>query len=303
MAVTITRRWSRLSVLILAAICAALLFGLFRLVLHRTVARQLKETVQTIPGCTGIRYARLTIPTFTLQAKIEEAALLFADTAQEIQLQTIHIRRFRPGDRLPQALDAAIDGFQIDRRQPLLAPLRQALQDLGYQKLTGDLQIRLGRHGEDKTEWEIDLALRIVDIGTVALSTRLNKINADGVAMALDNPLNWLMVLPPVEWVQGKLTYADDGLFDRILIDAARRQGRPPQQVRKAFLQALQMRLQTEKAPGVQAVWQSLITFCRHPGRITLQTRLSQPMPLGQLMWLRQPRDVIRRLAIESTVD
>jgi len=303
MAVTITRRWSRLSVLILAAICAALLFGLFRLVLHRTVDRQLKETVQTIPGCTGIRYARLTIPTFTLQAKIEEAALLFADTAQEIQLQTIHIRRFRPGDRLPQALDAAIDGFQIDRRQPLLAPLRQALQDLGYQKLTGDLQIRLGRHGEDKTEWEIDLALRIVDIGTVALSTRLNKINADGVAMALDNPLNWLMVLPPVEWVQGKLTYADDGLFDRILIDAARRQGRPPQQVRKAFLQALQMRLQTEKAPGVQAVWQSLITFCRHPGRITLQTRLSQPMPLGQLMWLRQPRDVIRRLAIESTVD
>jgi len=303
MAVTITRRWSRLSVLILAAICAALLFGLFRLVLHRTVDRQLKETVQTIPGCTGIRYARLTIPTFTLQAKIEEAALLFADTAQEIQLQTIHIRRFRPGDRLPQALDAAIDGFQIDRRQPLLAPLRQALQDLGYQKLTGDLQIRLERHGEDKTEWEIDLALRIVDIGTVALSTRLNKINADGVAMALDNPLNWLMVLPPVEWVQGKLTYADDGLFDRILIDAARRQGRPPQQVRKAFLQALQMRLQTEKAPGVQAVWQSLITFCRHPGRITLQTRLSQPMPLGQLMWLRQPRDVIRRLAIESTVD
>ncbi len=303
MAVTITRRWSRLSVLILATISAALLFGLFRVVLHRTVARQLQETVQTIPGCTGIRYARLTIPIFSLQAKIEEAALLFADAAEEIQLKTVHIRRFRPGDRLPQALNAAIDGFQIDRHQPLLAPLRQALQDLGYQKLTGDLQIRLERRGEDKTEWEIDLALRIVDVGTVALSTRLNKINADGVAMALDNPLNWLIVLPPVEWVQGKLTYEDDGLFDRILIDAARRQGRPPEQVREALLQALQMRLQTEKEPGVQAVWQSLITFCRQPGRITLQTRLPQPRPLGQLVWVRQPRDVIRSLGIESTVD
>jgi hypothetical protein len=303
MAVTITRRWSRLSVLILATISAALLFGLFRVVLHRTVARQLQETAQTIPGCTGIRYARLTIPTFTLQAKIEDAALLFADAAEEIQLQTVHIRRFRPGDRLPQALDAAIDGFQIDRHQPLLAPLRQALHDLDYQKLTGDLQIRLERRGDDKTEWEIELALRIVDAGTVALSTRLNKINADGVAMALDNPLNWLMVLPPVEWVQGELTYGDDGLFDRILIDAARRQGRPPEQVREALLQTLQMRLQTEKEPGVQAVWQSLITFCRQPGRITLRTRLPQPRPLGQLVWVRQPRDLIRRLAIESTVD
>ena len=221
MAVTITRRWSRLSVLILATISAALLFGLFRVVLHRTVARQLQETAQTIPGCTGIRYARLTIPTFTLQAKIEEAALLFADAAEEIQLQTVHIRRFRPGDRLPKALDATIDGFEMDRHQPLLAPLRQALQNLNYRRLTGDLQIRLERRGEDHTEWEIYLVLRIVDAGTVALSARLNKINADGVAMALDNPLNWLIVLPPVEWLHGKLTYGDDGLFERILIEIA----------------------------------------------------------------------------------
>jgi hypothetical protein len=191
----------------------------------------------------------------------------------------------------------------MDRHQPLLAPLRQALQNLNYRRLTGDLQIRLERRGEDHTEWEIDLVLRIVDAGTVALSARLNKINADGVAMALNNPLNWLIVLPPVEWVQGKLTYGDDGLFDRILIDAARRQGRPPEQVREALLQTLQMRLKTEKEPGVQAVWQSLITFCRHPGHITLKTRLPRPRPLGQLLWVRQPRDVIRGLAIESTVD
>ena len=303
MAVTITRRWSRLSVLMLATISAALLFGLFRVVLHRMVARQLQETVQTIPGCIGIRYARLTIPYFTLQCSIEDAALLFADAAEEIQLQTVHIRRFRPGDRLPKALDATIDGFQMDRHQPLLAPLRQALQNLDYRRLTGDLQIRLERRGEDHTEWEIDLVLRIVGAGTVALSARLKKINADGVAMALDNPLNWLIVLPPVEWVQGKLTYEDGGLFDRILIDAARRQGRPPQQVREALLQALEMRLQTEKEPGVQAVWQSLITFCRQPDHITLQTRLQRPMPLGQLLWIRQPRDVIRSLALESTVN
>jgi len=106
-----------------------------------------------------------------------------------------------------------------------------------------------------------------------------------------------------VEWVQGKLTYGDDGLFDRILIDAARKRGRPPQQIREALLQDLQMRLQTEKEPAVQAVWQSLIAFCRHPGHITLQTRLPRPRPLGQLLWVRKPRDVIRSLAIESSVD
>jgi hypothetical protein len=300
MAVTITRRWSRLSVIMLAAISAALLFILFRVVLHRTVARQLQETAQTIPGCTGLRYDKLTIPYFALQCKVQGASLLFNDSAEEIQLQMIHVRRFRPGDRLPQALDATIDGFQIDRHQPLMAPLRQNLQDLGYHSLTGNLQIRLERRGEDKMAWKIDLALRIVGAGTMALSMQLNKVNANGVAIALATPLNWLMVLPPVEWVQGIVTYEDDGLWDRILIDAARKQGRRPQQIRDALLQNLHMRLQTEKDPVVQAVWQSLLTFCRHPGRITVQTRLPQPMPLGQLLWVRQPRDAIRVLAIES---
>ena len=296
-------RFSRLAVVIFIAITAALLFGLFRVVLHHTIARELQETVQTIPGCTGIRYDALTIPYFSLQCEIHGASLLFAGTAEEIPLQTIHIRRFRPGDRLPRALDAAFYGVQIETRQPLMAPLRQPLEDLGYHVLTGDLQIQLERHGENKEEWALDLTLRVAEAGRLRLSIRLDKVSAEGVAMALANPLNWLLVLPPVELVQGSCDYEEQGLFERALMNAAREQNRPPEQVREALLQNLRRQAQSEENPAVQAVWRSLETFCRNPKRITLQTRLSRPMPLGQILWIRQPNDFIRGLGVESTAE
>jgi len=121
--------------------------------------------------------------------------------------------------------------------------------------------------------------------------------------MALASPLNWLLVLPPVELVQGACDYDDQGLFERAIRDAAQEQKRRPEQVRETLLGNLRVLAQAEKDTGVQAVWQSLETFCRHPGRLTLQTRLSRPIPLGQLMWMRQPRDFIRGLAVESTAE
>lgn len=303
MAAMVSTRFSRLAVVMVVTIAAALLFGLFRVVLHQTITRHLQETVQAIPGCTGIRYDKIAIPYFSLQCKIHEASLLFTGTDEEIPLQTIHIRRFRPGDRLPRALDAALYGVQIETRHPLMAPLREPLQRLGYRTLMGDLQIQLERRGENKEAWAIDLTLRVAEAGGLSLSIRLDKVNADGVAMALASPLNWLLVLPPVELVQGSCDYEDQGLLARTLADAAREQKRPPEQVREALLQYLRRQAQSTKKPGVQAVWKSLEVFCRNPRRIKLQTGLSRPIPLGQLMWMRQPSAFIDGLAIESATE
>ena len=204
---------------------------------------------------------------------------------------------------LPRALDAAFYGVQLKTRQPLMAPLRQHLESWNYHTLTGDLQIRWKRHGEKKADWAIDLTLRVAEAGRLTLSLQLDKMSAEGVAIALTNPLNWLLVLPPVELVQGSCDYEDQGLFERALMNAAREQNRPPEQVRETLLQNLRRQAQSEKDPEVQAVWRSLETFCRNPKRITLQTSLSHPIRLGQLLWMRQPSDFIRGLEIESTAE
>ena len=303
MAAMHTTRFSRLKLVMIVTIAAVLLFALFRVILHQTIARQLQTAVQAIPDCTGIRYARLTIPYFSLQCKIHDASLAFAGTGDEIPIRMIHLRRFRPGDQLPQALDVTLYGVRIESRHPLVAPLKQSVRRLGYHALAGDLHLQLERRGEDKKEWAIHLALQIAEAGGVTLSMQLDNLREEGVLMALASPLNWLLVLPPVKLVQGTIIYEDRGLYERALGVAAREHQRRPDQIRDTLLNHLRRQSQTEKDPGVRAVWDSLADFCQNPKRITLQTRIPRPMPLGQLLWMRQPRDFIGGLSIESTTD
>ena len=300
MAATDNPRASMLAWVIVATAVAALLFGLFRWGLQRTVARQIEASVRTIPGCTGIRYSRLNIPYFSLQCRIHDAALLFDGDAGDIALQMIHIRRFRPGGRLPRVLEAALHGVHLKSSHPLTASLQPWLQRLGYDALTGELQIQWVRQGEKPERWEVDLTLAVADAGDMRLAFRWDKVNMQGVALALDNPLNWLMVLPPIELIDATVTYRDQGLWERLLIDIARQEGRRPEDVRTDLIMALQRQARIENDPAVRAVWQSLERFCRQPGRIIFRTRLAQPLPLGQFLWMRQPEDVIRRLAMEA---
>lgn len=297
----VTRRKTRLGrVVIAAAMAAALLFGLFRMALHHAVARHLQATVQLIPGCTGIRYDKLRIPYFGLQGQLHDATLLFARPDDDIPVARIHIRRLQPGTRLPRALDAAVQGFSLRTDHPLLGPLRSDLQALGYASLTGDVEMRWVRQGETRESWDLDLVLRVASAGELTVSIRLDKVNPEGVALALENPFNWFVVLPAVELVKAGASFKDLGLAERALTAAAHARGQRPEDFREALSRNLAMRAQQAGEPAEQAFWHALATFGRHPGSVGFGTRLPRPLPLGRLVWMRTPGDVVRGLALES---
>jgi hypothetical protein len=59
------------------------------------------------------------------------------------------------------------------------------------------------------------------------------------------------------------------------------------------------MRAATARDPAVQAFWHAVADFSRQPDRLVFETRLPRPLPLGRLLWLRSPEDVVRNLALE----
>ena len=287
--------------LVAGIVTGVVLFGIFRVALHRVVADQLQAAVTQIPGCTGIRYRSLTIPYLSLECEVQDAVLLFAGVADAIPLGTLHVRRFQPGSPFPRVLEAAVRGAVIHARQPALAPLRDSLQTLAIETLTLDASVRWAREGEETERWRMGLDLQSAGFGRAVFAFRLDKVNPEGVALALEKPVNWFLVLPPMKLVAASGRYEDRGWVERLLTVAARRQGRPPEEVQKALAQNFQVRAQGAREPVVRAFWQALEDFSRHPGRLAFQTRLSRPLPLGQLMWMRETEAVVRGLALEVT--
>ena len=301
MAVVARPRFPSPAKLLIIVIALGLIFGVYRLVLQQSVARHAQLLARSIPNCTGLRYGKLKIPFFALQTQLQNVRLDFANGIAPITIDSIHIRRFRPGDRLPRILDVALDGINAPSGHPLV-PFGPKLQALGYPMVRGDLHIQWTRCGTSLDTWNLDLAFKMAEAGNMALALNLAKVNLEGVFLALQKPVNWLMVLPSIELMAFRGSYQDWGLFEQAVEVAARDRGQTPQALHAALQDQLQAQWQNAKDSNVRSVWQALDAFARHPGRIHLCTHLADPIPLGQLWWLRRPRDVIQRLGLECHV-
>jgi len=302
MAVISRPRFLRPARLLTIALALVIVFTLYRIALYQNVARHLHLLAQSIPGCTGMHYSMLRIPFFSLQAHIHNVTLDFANGIDSITADHVHIRRFRPGNQFPRVLDTACEGIVFNAPHPL-SPFGQGLRELGYAALRGDLHIHWERRGTAQDIWNMNLILKVAEAGEMALSLQLAKVNAEGVALALTQPYNWLMVLPAVELIALRGTYLDGGLFERAIRTSALSRGQAPDAFREALQHRLRVQQQRTEDPAVQSVWQSWEAFCRQPGRIHLRTNLAHPIPLGQLWWLRRPGDLIQRLALECRVE
>jgi hypothetical protein len=284
----------------MAILAIALLYGLFRLVLHRTVSQQLQTAAKTIPGCIGIRYQEIILPHLSLQCRIMKARLLVDNGRIELPIQEIHIRRLRPGGRLPRALHVALHGIRLDTRMAAMRKLREPLMRLGYPEPRMDLSLNWERRGEPLESWDLEGTMHVADAGNATVRLRMDKVNGDGVALALTNPINWLMVIPSVELLEGRFAYDDEGLARRALDDWARSNGQAPETARAALMSNFHQRGLAAHDPRVRSFWQTMAAFTRTPGQIVLHTELQEPFPLGRLLWMRQPEAVIRGLSIAS---
>jgi hypothetical protein len=218
----------------------------------------------------------------------------------ELPIREIHVRRFRPGSNLPRVLDVALYGVPLDTRLPWIAPLRAPLERLGYASSLADIHLEGERSVSPQESWDLNAVIKVAGAGNAALSLRLDKVNAEGVALALANPYNWLMVLPAAELHEGRFSYDDQGLVERIVIDQAKKRELTPETVRSEWLIDIRKRAQREKTPRVQAFWNAIADFCQSPGEIVFHTVLTDPVPLGRLLWMRQPKDIILGLSVDS---
>lgn len=281
-------------------LATALLFGLFRLALHQVVARQLQAAATQIPGCTALRYDALTIPYFALQCDVQNPEWRFDAAGDSISARILQVRRFRPGRTLPRILDITVEGLVLDVRRPILADLRPTLQPLGFDRVTVNADLSWVREGDPQGSWAVDAALQILDGGQARVSVRMDKVNIRGVALAVKNPLNWLMVLPAMELVAASGAYEDRGLLGRAIGAAARRNKQPPDEMHRTIAKELQIRGQSAQDMRVRAFWQALAAlFTRPPAPLTFEARLRRPLPLSRLLWVRTPADAVRALNLE----
>lgn len=227
--------------------------------------------------------------------ELRQVTLQPAGGAAPIPINHAHLEHFQPGRTVPDRLTLNLDGIRVHQTHPAADPIRNLMQRLDLKTLTMDLHIRLAHDEKQANAWRGHVELQINHAGILRIAMAIENLEADGVLRALDNPLNWMAVLPPVgiRTIAGE--FEDDGLVDRIVADRARRTGLTPAAARQRIRKELETAARKKKMSQLGGL---LSEFVADPVRIGYYSGNPQPVYLGGLLWSRKVRDWLRALQI-----
>jgi hypothetical protein len=277
-------------------IAAGIYLGLQGHLRHR-VDRQLQATAQAIPEIAAIDYADLEVHWRPLGIELHEIRLVPQNGAAPIPIRRVHLKRFKAGPILPEHLDVSLYETRLPHQHPVVAPVAHLLSRLDMQVLDIDMHIQLVRDAAREKSWRGHLELQVRQAGILRIALAVENLDVNGVLRALDNPFNWMMVLPPVAIRAAALEFEEGGLVARMVTDRARRTGTTPMAARRQLAAEIEQAARQRKIPNLGA---PLAAFVAAPVRIGYHTGNPDPVYLGRLIWSPKARDWVSPLKVSG---
>ena len=288
--------WTRRLGLLMAVVifAAGIYLGLRGYLRHR-VDRQLQATAEAIPHITAIDFADLAIHWRPLGIELHQVRLVPQHGAAPIPIRRVHLKRFEAGEILPDHLDVSLYAARLPRHHPTVAPVAHLLKRLEMAALDVDLHVQLARDAARKQSWRGHLELQARQAGILRIALAVENLDVHGILRALDNPLNWMAVLPPVGIRAAALEFEEGGLVGRIVADHARRTGTTPMAARRKLAADIERAARQRK---ILPLGTPLAAFVSAPVRIGYHTANPEPVYLGRLIWSARARDWLTPLQV-----
>ncbi len=282
-----------------AAVIAAAMYAGLQIYLHHAVDRHLQAAVRTTPELTDIRYGHMDVSLLPFGVELRNVELVTAGGARPIPIRRVNLNRFTAGRVLPEHLALSLYGARIHHTHPAAGPIDNLMQRLAMDTLDIDIHIRLVKDPVQENAWCGHVELHVRPAGILRLALAVDHLDEDGMARALDNPLNWLAVLPPVGIRAAALEFEEGGLVTRIISDRARRSGLTPAAARRRIGQEIETAARRKK---ILPLGHLLSAFVSDPVRIGYYTGNVTPVYMGRLMWSRRVRDWLRPLQVRGAL-
>ncbi len=288
--------WPRRVGLLMAAVilAAGIYLGLRGYLRHR-VARQLQATAQAIPDIAAIEFADMAVHWRPLGIELHQVRLVPQRGAAPIPIRRVHLKRFEAGEILPDHLNVSLYAARLPRHHPTVAPVAHLLKRLEMAVLDVDMHVQLVRDAARKRSWRGHLELQVRQAGILRIALAVENLDVPGILRALDNPLNWMAVLPPVGIRAAALEFEEGGLVHRIVADRARRTGKTPVAARRWLAAEIEKAARQWK---IIPLGTPLAAFVAAPVRIGYHTANPEPVYLGRLMWSPKVRDWLTPLQV-----
>jgi hypothetical protein len=138
-----------------------------------------------------------------------------------------------------------------------------------------------------------DIRLGVDEAGTIRVGIHAGNINlkAEGI-------VGFLFTIPHIMLHEAQIQYEDDSLAERLIQLGARRRRTSAEEFKGTVMDEVEKAIEREKDDFTKKALVEIKKFIQDPHKFSIWASPSKPQPLGRLMRVSDPKDIIKLLNI-----
>ena len=255
--------------------------------------KKINEAIAKAAVFADIDYKKVSVDLIGMDVRISDILVCPANAGKKIKIDEIIIYDIDDKSDIPAFLSMSFRGIELNIKD--LGDDAKELKGLGY---NDKLMINLNAdytYDNEKKELDIKkIGIGADDAGEINISFRLGNINLKPKEI-----ISLIFTFPQIIFNQAKIEYDDDSLAKRLLNLGAQKNQTNLENFKKSLVQKIENEIKMEKDAFIKNALVEIKKFLESPEKISISASPSKPYPLGRIMRVNDPKDIIKLLNIQ----
>ena len=276
----------------IAVVLIAIYLGV-RMYASNVAEGQVNEAIAKAANFADIDYKKVSVDLPGMDVRISDILVSPANAKEKIKIDEIIIHDLDNKSDIPAFLSMSCNGIELNIKD--LGENTKELKALGY---NDKMMINLNAdYTYDKEKKELDIkkiGIGADEAGEISVGFRLGNINLKPEEIAI-----LLFTFPQVIFHEAKIKYEDNSLAERLMKLGAQKEQTSVENFKKSLMQKVEKEIEKEKDDFTKKALNEIKKFLEDPKEFSISASPSKPQPLGRIMRVDDPKDVINLLNIQ----
>lgn len=249
--------------------------------------------IASIANYADVDYKNVSVDLFGLDVHISDVVVSQADSKNKVNINEIVVYDVDEKSDIPLFLDISFNGVEIAIDK--LGNNAKKIKELGYNdNILLNFAIEYHYNKENNKISLNKIKIGADDVGDFDISIRLGNID-----LSPEKIMGILFTYPQIMLYDAKISYHDDSLIERLLKLAAKEQKKNVKQIKSEAIKNIEKEIEKEEDKFTKNALKEIKDFINDPERFTISIAPKKPLPLGRVLRVNDPKDIIKLLNVK----
>ena len=239
-----------------------------------------------------VDYKKVSVDLLGMDVRITNILVSPAGAKEKIKIDEIIIHDIGDKSDIATFLSVSINGIELNLKE--LGKEAKGIRELGY---TDKLLVNLNAdyiYEKRKKELNVKkIGIGADDAGEINVSFHLGNIDLNPKEI-----LGILFTYPQIILYEARVTYEDESLAERLIKLGAKQKNIDAKEFKIFLIQKIEKEIEREKDDFIKKALVEIKKFIDDPEEFSISVSPSKPYPLGRIMRVNDPKELIKLLNI-----